>query len=191
VPVVAALALLIATGPAAAEGRQFVSAYVAQHSPDRLIDIVGLQSANTGDSWLAAVAWTRVLARAEHTRWEVEGQIVRHTGLQDHWEMNAVVALRWMDFPWDRYLDTRLAYGNGLSYASKVPPLEPGGRIDKDEQSAHVLDYIMVEAEFVVPRKPRWSTFVRVHHRSGVFGLFHGVEGGSNFIGIGLRRYFD
>lgn len=190
-----ALALLLAPAPCAAagaaDGRHFLSAYVARHSPDRLIDIVGLQSADAGDSRLAAAARGYTFARRERTRWELEGQLVRHTGLQHHWEANAMLALRWMDFPWDHYLDTRVAVGNGLSYASEVPPLEPGGELDRDEESAHLLYYMMVEAEFTLPRETPWSAFVRVHHRSGIFGLFDDVDGGSNFIGIGIRHYFD
>lgn len=190
----AALALLLAPLPwptlGAAEGPHFLSAYAARHSPDRLINIVSLQSTEIGDSRLAALARGYAFARGRHTRWELEGQLVRHTGLQHHWEANAVVALRWMDFPWDHHLDTRVAIGNGLSYASEIPPLEPGGEIDRDEKSAHLLYYMMVETEFTLSRKTPWSAFVRVHHRSGIFGLFNDVDGGSNFIGIGLRYYF-
>lgn len=193
-PVVVAVALLLTPGPwhaaGAAEGRHFLSTYVARHSPDTLIEIVSLQSPDTGDSWLGAAAWGYTFARGQRTRWELEGQLVRHTGLQHHWEANAVVAVRWMDFPWDHYLDTRIAFGNGLSYASEVPPLEPGGELDRDEESTRLLNYVMVETEFTLPRNTPWSAFLRVHHRSGIYGLFDGIDGGSNFIGIGMRYYF-
>ena len=188
-----AAALLLAplawTSAHAADGRNFLSVYAARNSSDRLVDILRLRAATNDDAWLGAAAWGFVFARGTHTRWELEGQIVRHGGLQDHWEANVVAAVRWMDFPWDEYVDTRIAFGNGISYASEVPPIEPRGDVDDDEQSRRLLNYTMVEVEFTSPPPAPWSTFIRVHHRSGVFGAFGNVRGGSNFVGIGLRYY--
>jgi hypothetical protein len=36
----------------------------------------------------------------------------------------------------------------------------------------------------------KWSVPVRIHHRSGVYGLIAPRKVGSNFITIGLRRDF-
>jgi hypothetical protein len=52
------------------------------------------------------------------------------------------------------------------------------------------LNFLLAEIEFVLPWVPQWSNFIRVHHRSGVFGAYGGIEGGSNFVGIGIRYYF-
>lgn len=185
--------LLVAAmaGETAASTDHFISLYGARHSPDRLLDIVQFRASTSDKSRLVAIAWGTPFAQGEHTRLEFEGQYVRHSGLQNHWELNAVMALRWMDFPWDHYVDTRLALGNGLSYASELPPLEPGGEIDEDEASNRWLNYVMVEAEFKPPGTTCWSGFVRIHHRSGIFGAFGGVSGGSNFVGLGLRYYFE
>lgn len=168
----------------------FVSAYAARNSPDRLVDILRLRASTTDEARLGALAWGYPFGRTTHTRLEVEGQLVRHWGLQEHWELNAVVAIRWMDFPWDEHLDTQVAVGEGLSYASELPPLEPRGDLDGDEATSRWLNYLMVEAEFMLPRTRTWATFVRVHHRSGIFGVFGDVEGGSNFVGLGVRYYF-
>jgi hypothetical protein len=48
----------------------------------------------------------------------------------------------------------------------------------------------MVELAFAPPSQPNWSVFLRVHHRSGVHGLFNGVSGGSNFLALGVRYGF-
>jgi DNA-binding NarL/FixJ family response regulator len=56
--------------------------------------------------------------------------------------------------------------------------------------SKRLLNYLLAEIELVRPCLPQWSTFIRVHHRSGMFGMYGGVEGGSNFIGAGIRYYF-
>jgi hypothetical protein len=109
---------------------------------------------------------------------------------QDHWEFNALFAVRWLKFPWDRYIDTSFAVGEGFSYATSVPAVERdlhGEVVGLDNKTSKLLNYLMVEAAFGLPSYPKWNLIFRVHHRSGVFGLFNDVHGGSNTIGIGLR----
>ena len=190
-----AIVVGVLAGPAAswaavgsAESQQ-VSVYLGQHAQNRLVHILSRLSAGRQDSYLVSVAYGRPFHRTGGLRWEWEGQLVRHVGKQRHVELNAVLVARWMRFPWDRWLDTRVAFGEGLSWASETPPLEPRGDPDGEEGSARLLNYLLLEVEGTPPRSP-WSGFVRIHHRSGVFGLFDGVEGGSNFIGLGVRRYW-
>jgi hypothetical protein len=117
---------------------------------------------------------------------EAEGQILRHWGLQEHFEFNALVTFRWLPFPWDRYLDTSFAVGDGLSYATEDPELE----IEESDKTSKLMNYLMCELAFAVPRLPRWRVFIRFHHRSGVFGLFNGVSGGSNVAAAGVAYHF-
>jgi hypothetical protein len=98
------------------------------------------------------------------------------------------VVARWTRFPWDDVLDTSVAFGQGVSFASKVPEVEP--RADRDEESRRLLNYLMVEVALAPPGDSRWSAVTRIHHRSGVFGLYGGVNGGSNFVGLGVRYRF-
>jgi len=46
---------------------------------------------------------------------------------------------------------------------------------------------MLIEMAFSHPRHPEWAGFVRVHHRSGLYGVVSD-PGGSNFIGVGVRR---
>ena len=168
---------------------RYVSVYWAKNSPDRFLDILTGLSPEFRSSYLVALIGGAPVAQWRWIRFEFEGQGVLHTGMQDHLEINAVIIARWMNFPWDRWIDTRMAFGEGLSYAFQTPPLEP--RSDPDEaRSARLLNYLMVELEVVLPGHPRWSTFVRLHHRSGAGGFFFGVSGGSNFVGAGIRHTF-
>lgn len=170
-------------------GDYYVSGYWAKHSPDRFMDIITRMSPEFESSYLFCLAGGYVLSEGDWIRLDLEGQGVLHTGMQDHLEINAVIVARWMPFPWDDWIDTRFAFGEGLSYAFRTPYIEPR-RDPEEEKSTRLLNYLMVELEFVLPYYSRWSKFVRVHHRSGVFGLFGGVRGGSNFIGTGLRYSF-
>jgi hypothetical protein len=107
---------------------------------------------------------------------------------QDHKEFNALFAVRWLRFPWDHHIDTSVAVGEGLSYATSVPAVEAYRH--GEEKTSKLLNYLMVETAFGLPSRPRWQLIFRVHHRSGVFGLFNDVYGGSNTIGMGLRYQF-
>jgi hypothetical protein len=97
-----------------------------------------------------------------------------------------VIVLRWLSFCWDRYLDTSLAIGNGISYATKIPEIEAR----KHEETSNILNYLMIEMDFAVPWQSDWSIFARFHHRSGIFGLINDVSGGSNAVGLGLKYTF-
>jgi len=118
---------------------------------------------------------------------EMEGQIVRHFAGQHLWEFNALIVARWLYFPWNHKIKTSFAAGEGLSYASEPPEFEEkhhGGK------TSAFLNYLMFEVEFALPQHPRWGLVTRVHHRSGVFGLFNGVHGAMNAYSLGIRYHF-
>ena len=118
---------------------------------------------------------------------EIEGQIAKHFGDQDHWEFNGVGYIRWLVFPWDAYLDTSFAAGAGVSYATSVPEIEAKNH---DDVAARFLGALMFELAFSPPCVPQWGLVIRLHHRSGAGGVFSGVSGGSNAWAMGIRYSF-
>ncbi len=139
------------------------------------------------DSYLWALALSRrVLSFKEYIDIEVEGQVAKHNGGQDHWEFNALPVVRWLPFPWDSYIDTSFAVGGGVSYADKIPKLEPGSEGDKEQ----LLGYVMSELSIAVPGVPHFNVVARFYHRSGAGGFFDSVQDASNAIGFGVRVVF-
>ena len=69
----------------------------------------------------------------------------------------------------------------GISYYTDVSLYEKTFR----EKSSQLLNYLGFELEAAISRD--LSLVGRIHHRSGAFGLFNGVSGGSNGYLIGLR----
>jgi hypothetical protein len=142
------------------------------------------------DHWPAYITFLRAAKEFAGSKdglgWEVEGQVVKHFGLQHHWEFNGLVVARWHPFPWDRYLDTSFAIGEGLSYATEVPPVE----VARGQDTAKLLNYLLFELTMALPAYPNMQVVALMHHRSGAFGLFSGVTGGSNFFGAGLKYLF-
>ena len=91
------------------------------------------------------------------------------------------------------------AFGEGVSLTSQNPTMEnkrKGFYLDtglfqfQAIESRNFLNYVMVELDYRV-----WDTsynpriFVRIHHRSGVFGLLCPPDPacGSNFISYGVK----
>ncbi|MGD8370034.1 MAG: hypothetical protein PVI19_00680, partial [Syntrophobacterales bacterium] len=163
-----------------------ITLYGAKLSTSSLGQVLILE-AEYKDSYLVDLALSRRFASyKKYLDFEAEGQVAKHFGDQDHWEFVALVVVRWLPFPWDRYVDTSFAAGNGLSYASETPKLED----QKYDDTSQLLNYLMFELAFSLPRIPSWSFVVRIHHRSGVLGLFNDVKGASNALGLGIKYSF-
>ena len=160
-------------------------AYGAIYTPDRLKDIF-THDHSYNDSYLAALALNREFARTgESLAWEAEGQVVKHLEAQHHFEFNALLVARWHRFPWNEWLDTTLAVGEGVSWATETPRVEA----DDHSHTSQLLNYLLFELTLATPQS-RWYWSARIHHRSGAFGLYDGVRGGSNFVGMGMGYRF-
>lgn len=122
---------------------------------------------------------------------EVEGMVTHHhgrhlDGRQSYQEYVAAILLRYDYFPWRDWLHTSIALGEGLSLASKRPERE----VQIRGNSQRLLNYLAFELELALPRYPRYSLAYRLHHRSGVFGLFGNTRGASDYYLLGLRYRF-
>ncbi|MGD8837472.1 MAG: acyloxyacyl hydrolase [Desulfobacteraceae bacterium] len=167
---------------------RFVSLYVGRYSDTVLVKNLQFDHEFEG-AYISVLSLGTCLAQYRRfLNLEIEGQMGMHSGSQHYQEINAAVVLRWLVFPWDRYLNTSFAFGNGLSYATADPVLE----IEKAKrgQTAQWLYYILVEWAFSLQGHPNWEIFWRTHHRSGIYGRLADDNAGSNYIGLGLRRRF-
>ncbi|MFQ5914424.1 MAG: hypothetical protein ACE5JS_14700 [Nitrospinota bacterium] len=154
---------------------------------DETLEELGTFDVDFRSSYFAALSLARALASYDkYLTLEAEGQVVKHFKEQDHFEFNGLLILRWNPFFWDRYLDTSFAVGDGLSYATEIPTIEA----ERNHETSRLLNYFMIEVAASVPNAPRWGVFGRIHHRSGVFGLYNGARGGSNFLAAGIRFRF-
>lgn len=138
------------------------------------------------DSKMIVVALAKRLGPYQpRLNYEIEGQIVKHFSIQDHWEFNALGVLRWEPFWWDRFIDTSAAFGLGASYATDIPEAE----VSIEGDSQRWMAYWMIEVALSLPKAPQIALITRIHHRSEVFGLV-ADEGGSNSLAVGLKINF-
>jgi len=138
------------------------------------------------DSKMIVVALAKRLGPYQpRLNYEIEGQIVKHFSIQDHWEFNALGVLRWEPFWWDRFIETSAAFGLGASYATDLPEAE----VNIEGDSQRWMAYWMMEVALSHPQAPNIALITRIHHRSEVFGLI-ADEGGSNSLAVGLKINF-
>jgi hypothetical protein len=138
-------------------------------------------------SYLTGVALARQFARTgKSLTWEVEGQAVKHYGKQHHGEFNALVFARWHRLPWNHLLKTSIALGEGLSLATRKPPVEQ----EDHKHTSALLNNIQFEITFAFTRQPNWHLVGRIHHRSGIFGLINDVHAASDFAVLGVKHTF-
>jgi hypothetical protein len=138
-----------------------------------------------GEYGFAAVALSREVARF-HEAFSIEVEVGvggRFGTGYDAAEGWLAAYLRYDGFPWNDVVRTTVAVSTGVDLVSRLPPDEVA-----EEDTSRVLHYFSPEITFALPDNPDNELVVRWHHRSGVFGTFDGVRGGSNVVALGLRH---
>ncbi|HRK19268.1 MAG TPA: hypothetical protein PK970_09955 [Hyphomicrobiaceae bacterium] len=105
-------------------------------------------------------------------------------GATDGWVAGYI---RYDNFPWNHIIRTTVAASIGVNYISRLPRSE---RDEPGEPTSRLLHYFSPEITFALPDKPEHELVMRIHHRSGIFGLMNGVHGGSDAFVMGYRYRF-
>lgn len=182
----AALLLLPTLAAAQEHPRHALTVTVSGYSDGSLADVVDTPTSDWDRANFASLAYSYEFARLGPVAFEAEAQGLKHWGASSHWEGTAAVVARWTAFPWNGYLITTVAIGEGVSVASSIPAVERR----KNRPESRVLNYLFFEATFALTSAPEVELVTRLHHRSGVGGLYNGVHDGSNYLGAGLRWRF-
>ena len=103
------------------------------------------------------------------------------------YEFDPYLMFRWANVAWNKTVNTSFALGEGVSYTSSVPSIEK----KENKNTKRLLNYLMFEITAANPAHPKLQFVIRVHHRSGAYGLYHAGNTGSNDIGFGVRYLFD
>ncbi len=166
--------------------------YRGVYTRTTLFSILTQGSVEYRPSYLTVAGWNKPLeGRIRDLTFETELQLGVHSGIMKHVEVNGLLVARYElpeGFPFS------FAFGEGLSVASREPDLEKYGpdvlawRFES-QYTRRVLNYLMVEMEFtglrnsqIIPVRP----FFRIHHRSGIYGIYCPPTCGSNFVTYGI-----
>src|SRR5262249_12839494 len=107
---------------------------------------------------------------------------------EDLGEFWGAMYLRYDGFPWNDTIYTTLAASTGLDYITETSEFERSQT--NSRQTAQLLHYFSPEITFADPDNKNLELVLRLHHRSGIFGLMDGVTGGSTFVSTGIRMHF-
>lgn len=96
------------------------------------------------------------------------------------------------------FLDNRMriGLGEGVSYTTDILWSEYEEATRENEKYARFLNYLDFSIDFDLGRlvryKPLKDTYIgwTIKHRSGIAGLFSGVDGGSNYNTISIEKNF-
>jgi hypothetical protein len=164
------------------ENNWHLTAYGALQSRGNVLELHS--DWDTSSNLVALAASRKMFNFFKHIDFELEGQIVKHINGSDHWELNGMYVLRWITFPWNHFLHTSFAAGEGFSYTTSKHKREPSSTV-------RGLHYLMLELALALPDHKEWSLVGRVHHRSNIYGAI-GPDNAisSNYIGMGIKYGF-
>ena len=180
------LTTLIPLGSANAQRDWAATLYTGRLTDETLGNVIRADFKMEDAYWVGLGLTRRIYSYRHYFDLELEGQVNRFFGDQDNWEFDFLGYIRWLPFPWDRYLDTSFAAGAGLSYATSVPEIE----VKNQGDTAKFLGALSFEFTFALPSIPLWNLVAGIHHRSGAAGTFSDVRSASNGLDIGIRFWF-
>lgn len=119
---------------------------------------------------------------------EIDGMIGHQFGQAALNEIAAAPVLRWGRFPWHASMQTDFRFAPlGISYTVPTSPLERG----RNGKSSRVLNLLLIELAFSLPRNSSKEVFVRLHHRCDVYDVLNNYgANGEDFLVLGYRHHF-
>jgi hypothetical protein len=121
---------------------------------------------------------------------EIDTQAINHFGVDNGtWEFAGALCLRTGDLRLGA-LRANLMIGDGLSYVFGELALEKGEEGVRGENQKQLQNNLLIETEFFLAGFPQSAFILRLHHRSGVYGLISDSNTGSNWLSAGLRWRF-
>jgi hypothetical protein len=99
----------------------FLTAYSGIHAQEDIGDVFALRAKFEDNAYIGVVALARQFWHYEkYISLEAEGQIGKHFNTDDQWEFVGLIAARWHEFPWNNYVTTSVAVGEGISYYTEI-----------------------------------------------------------------------
>jgi len=141
-------------------------------------------------SYLVALNVVYRIHRFDSLPLQLEGEfdVAKRFHGADQYDIVLTPFVRWTSFPWNRVLYTNARISAlGPSYTTGVSAWER--EKSGNDHGSNLLDFSALEVTFAASENARSEVFLRVHHRSGIYGLINGVRAGSNYLALGFRVF--
>jgi len=142
-------------------------------------------------SYVAVLNFDYRAYKFEHLplQFETEFDIGKRFHGANQWDFEVAPFFRWTSLPWNKWLYTNVRVGAlGASYATGISAWERQN--SGNDKGSRWLEFLVPELTFASGPNSRGEAFIRVHHRSGLYGLINGVSGGSNYLSVGYRVFW-
>jgi len=136
-------------------------------------------------TWYVGVVVNQTLLVKNSFVFGLESALLEHRGLQSNLESTLAGTLRY-HFPQVASILPSLLFGEGISYAYSRPTFEKGPNNSRQGQ-IKLQNHLAFEISLESVSIKGLALLGRIHHRSGVYGLFGPRHIGSNFIAAGLN----
>ena len=156
---------------------------------ENLIDVVVFNVTSSGETiYSAELAYVFYRNMFSEFQIAANGAMRFAAGENPVPEVDLYLMYRITKFPWNNYITTTIAAGEGISYAFSTPYSEE----NNNSQTEQFLNFLTFEFTAGLPKYPDWQLVYRIHHRSGAYGTFtpHSSNAGSNSMGLGIRYSF-
>ncbi len=169
----------------------FVGASVSTNVEDIFFKPIGPTAWNYSGGRIVGGAVSRRIATVFNII-DIEGELgaAKRLGDQTEGEFWGAFYVRWTAFPWNHFIYTTLGLSTGLSYATGISDFERAHSGLNPPNGTHVQHYFSPELTFALPEHKERQLVVRLHHRSGVYGVMSGALSGSTYISVGIRAWF-
>ena len=165
-------------------GRASIAIYGGPSSPTPLLDLVQLKVPTLAPYYSLNSALNYPYFRySELFALEVEASCSLYSESIKNTSFQGAGLLRWLATPWNKVIKSSLAIGVGLSYALSPPEIE----LQVLPRTSRLLMHVILEYAADLDKSSSWQGLFRIHHRSGAYGLFDGVVGGSDYLCLGIR----
>jgi hypothetical protein len=146
---------------------------------------------DVGDGGFVGTTVSRRMATLFHfVDLEPEIGFGKRFGDMDEAEVWAALYVRFTDFPWNHIVYTTMAVATGLNYASGISDWERQTSVRGGGSPNHLMHYFSPEITFASPKRKDLELVIRMHHRSGLYGVLNNAGSGAQYITAGVRWRF-
>lgn len=178
-------AVISESGSVAADNQTSFFLYGGASTSASLLNIIKVSIPDLNGFYMTTLGASRSFVKGSYVALEIEAQLSKHLEKASSLSIGSAFVFRWLKVPWERMIPGSFAIGNGLSYSTELLEVETSAI----QKTSRLLYHILLEFEFQFGQNSTWSGFIRDHHRSGIFGLFDGVTGGSDYLCLGVRYH--